>query len=356
MRRTGISSSSPCRRSVPIPALLDELLRAPGPSGSEDAVAAIVRREAEAFAEVSGDVSGSTTAVVRGTAGGSLLAVFAHVDEIGLAVSHVEENGFLAVLPLASWKARSAARQRVDVLAGQGRVPGVVARRAREGELEWTGVYLDIGASSAAEALRLVTPGDSAVLVSEPIELANGRVASKALDNRASVFAALEALRCLAADPPHLDVALVACVQEEGSGLGSETTAFRLAPEIALVVDVTYATDVPAADVSLHGAHALGSGAAVMRSPTVHPRLAELLLEVARADGIDHTIEAAQATHTDADGVHRAGGGVPTAVVSIPLRYMHTANEIAQLTDLDACARLIEGFARRLEPGLDLVR
>ena len=339
-----------------IPPLLEALLRAAGPSGTEDAVSAIVRREAASFAEVSGDVSGSTTAVVRGTAGGPLLAVFAHVDEIGMAVSHVEGDGQLAVLRLAHWSAAAAVGQRVEILTRGGRVPGVVARSSTEGELDWTAVYVDIGAASEEEALQLVTPGDAAVLSGPPLELAGDRIASKGLDNRASVFAALEALRRLGADPPVCDVALVASVQEEGSGLGAETSAFRLAPDLALVVDVTWATDVPAADVRLHGAHALGSGAAVMRSPTVHPRLAELLLEAAVEGQIDHTIEAAKATHTDADVVHRAGAGVPTAVVSIPLRYMHTANEIAQLSDIEACSRLIEAFARRLEPDLDLVR
>ncbi len=339
-----------------IPSLLDELLRAPGPSGSEDAVSAIVRREAAAFAEVSGDVNGSTTAVVRGTAGGPLLAIFTHVDEIGMAVSHVEGDGQLAVLRLAHWSAAAAVGQRVEILSREGRVPGVVARRAREGELEWTGIYVDLGAASEEEALQLVTPGDSAVLCGPPLELAGDAIVSKGLDNRASVFAALDALRRLAAEPPGCDVALVASVQEEGSGLGAETSSSRLAPDLALVVDVTWATDVAAADVRLHGAHALGSGATVMRSPTVHPRLAELLLEAAGEADIAHTIEVAKATHTDADVVHRAGAGVPTAVVSIPLRYMHTANEMARLADIEACSQLIEAFARRLQPGLDLIR
>jgi endoglucanase len=342
---------------VAIPPLLDELLRAAGPPGAEGAPTAIVRREAARFAEVSGDVSGSTTAVVHGTAGGPLLAVFTHVDEIGLAVSHVEDDGQLAVLRLASWRAERAVGQRIEILAGDRRVPGVVARRVREGELEWPGIYVDVGATSRDEALGLVTPGDPAVLVGPPVELAGGRAMSKSLDNRASVFAALEALRRLAAEPPACDVALVATVQEEGSGLGAQTSAFRLAPDVALVVDVTWATDVPAADVRLHGSHALGSGAAVMRgSPSVHPVVARLLLDAARAQAIEHTIEVAKETHTDADEVHRAGAGVPTGVVSIPLRYMHSASELVQLSDIDACSRLIEAFARRLEPGLDLMR
>jgi endoglucanase len=340
-----------------LPPLLEELLRAGGPPGAEGAVAAIARREAAAFADVSADANGSTTASVRGSGGGPLLAVFAHADEIGLAVSHVEDDGALAVLRLASWRAEQAAGQRVEILAAGGAVPGVVARRTRDGDLEWRDLYVDIGAGSREEALALVSPGDPGVLAGPPLELPGGRVMSKALDNRASVFAALEALRRLAADPPACDVVLVATVQEEGSGLGAETSAFRLAPDVALVVDVTWATDVPAADVRLHGDHRLGSGAAVMRgSPSVHPAVAERLLAAAREEGIPHTVEVAKETHTDADSVHRTGAGVPTGVVSIPLRYMHSPNEVAQLADVDACSLLLEAFARRLEPGLDLVR
>ena len=339
-----------------IPGLLEELLLAAGPSGSEEAVSAIVRRHAGSFAEVGADANGSTTAVVRGTAGGPLLALFAHVDEIGMAVSHVHEDGLLAVLRLASWDAIAATGQRVEILAGADRVPGVVARRSTEGDLEWTGLYVDIGAADADEALRLVSPGDPAVLVGVPMELAGGRVVSKSLDNRASVYAALVALEGLAAEPPRCDVALVASVQEEGSGLGAATSAFRLAPDLALAVDVTYATDIPAGDVRKYGAHALGSGPTIMRGPTVHPLVARILLDAARDESIAHTIEVAKTTYTDADDVHRAGGGIPTGVVSIPLRYMHTANEVVQLSDIEGCARLLEAFARRVEPGLDLAR
>jgi endoglucanase len=339
-----------------IPALLEELLLAAGPSGSEEAVSAVVRRHAGAFADVGGDVSGSTSAVVRGTAGGPLLAVFAHVDEIGMAVSHIEDDGLLAVLRLASWDAAVAVGQRVEILAGERRVPGVVARRSAEGELDWKGIYVDVGAASGDEAGSLLTPGDPAVLVGPPVQLAGGRVASKSLDNRASVYAALEALRRLAADPPACDVVLVASVQEEGSGLGAATSAFRLGPDLALVADVTWATDIPAGDVRTHGAHALGSGPAIMRGPTVHPLVTKLLLDAAREEGIAHTIEVAKLTATDADEVHRTGAGVPTGVVSIPLRYMHTANEVVQISDAEDCARLLEAFARRVEPGLDLAR
>lgn len=339
-----------------IPSLLDELLRAPGPSGFEEPVAAIVRREAEAFAEVSGDVHGSTTAVVRGTGGGGLLAVFAHCDEVGAMVSHIDDDGFLSLHCLGTWGASTLVDQRVEVVAAGAIVPGVVHRRSEKGRPKWPDLYVDLGVGSREEALELVSLGDPVVAVGPPVELAGGRVVSKACDNRASVYVALEALRRLAATPPAWDAALVASVQEEGSFAGAATTAFRLAPDAALVLDVTWATDTPGASPHEHGHHPLGSGASILRGPAIHPALFERALAVAVAKEIPHTVEVAAKSLTDADATYLAGAGVPSAVSSTPMRRYHSPAETIQLSDLDASIDLVEAFARSLEPGLDLRR
>jgi len=339
-----------------IPPLLDELLRAAGPAGFEAPVAAIVRREAAAFAEVSDDVHGSTTAVVRGTAGGALLAVFAHCDEVGAMVSHVDEDGFLSLHALGEGEAATLVDQRVEVIARDGAVPGVVGKRTTKRKTAWADLYVDVGATGRDDAVRLVELGDPVVVVGPPVELAGGRFASRACDNRVSVYVALAALRALAADPPPWDVAVVASVQEEGSYAGAATSAFRLAPDAALVIDVTWATDTPGASPHEHGHHPLGSGAAILRGPAVHPALFDLAVTQAKAGGIPHTVEVAQVSLTDADSVYTAGAGVPTAVVSTPMRRYHSPAETVQLSDIDASIRLVEAFARGLEPGLDLRR
>jgi putative aminopeptidase FrvX len=345
-----------------IPSLLDELLRAAGPSGFEGPVAAIVRREAAAFAEASGDVHGSTTAVVHGTTGGGLLAIFAHCDEIGAMVSHVDDDGFLSLHRLANTSAGRLVGQRVEIQAGGGTVPGMVGdrrkadTRRKETKPTWADLYVDIGAGDREAALGLVALGDPLVIVGPPVELAGGRIASKACDNRVSIYVALQALRALAADPPAWDVAFVASVQEEGSYAGATTTAFRLAPDAALVLDVTHATDTPGASPRDDGHHPLGSGAAVLRGPVVHPVLFELALAQAVAGDIPHTVEVGLRSMTDADATYIAGAGVPSAVISTPLRRMHTAVETVELGDLEASVRLVEAFARGLEPGLDLRR
>ena len=339
-----------------IPALLDELLRARGPSGFEGEVAAAVRREASAFAEVSGDVHGSTTAVVRGTDGAGLLAIFAHCDEVGAMVSHVDADGFLSLHALAKWSAATLVDQRVELLGRKGALLGVVGRRGSGRRTGWADLYVDIGAADEAEARAFVAVGDPVVVVGPPLELAGGRITSKSCDNRVSLYAALEALRALAADPPPWDVAVVASVQEEGSYGGAATSAFRLAPDAALVLDVTWATDTPGASPHEHGQHALGSGAAILRGPAVHPALADRLVANAERLGIPFTIEVAAVSLTDADAVFPAGAGVSTCVASIPMRRYHSPAETVQLSDVETCIRLTEAFARSLEPGLDLVR
>jgi putative aminopeptidase FrvX len=339
-----------------IPPLLDELLRAAGPTGFEEPVAAVVRREAAEFAEVSDDVHGSTTAVVRGTAGGGLLAIFAHCDEVGAMVSHVDESGFLSLHGLGDWEAATLVDQRVEVGARDGAVPGVVSRRNTKRKTSWADLYVDIGAADRDDALRLLALGDPVVVVGQPVELAGGRFASKACDNRVSVYVALEALRALATEPPSWDVAVVASVQEEGSYAGAATSAFRLAPDAALVLDVTWATDVPGASPHEHGHHPLGSGAAILRGPAIHPALFDRAVTQALAAAIPYTVEVAQTSLTDADAVYVAGAGVPAAVVSTPMRRYHSPAETVQLSDIEASIALVEGFARSLEPGLDLRR
>jgi endoglucanase len=339
------------------PSLLDELLRAPGPTGREDAVAAVVRREAAAFgAEVEHDVLGSTVARVRGTAGGRLLALFAHVDQIGMIVTHVDEGGYLAVGKLANWDASSALGQRVTVIGRAGDVTGVVTRTG-EGDVSWSDLRVDVGAADRDAALSLVAPGDPAVLAAPPVELAGGRIVSGALDDRAGLYAALEALRRLAADPPGWDVALVATTQEETSVSGAaRAVAERLRPDVVVVAEATFASDAPRPDPPAWGDVRLGAGPVVFRGAVVHPLVAEGLVSVAQATNMPIAIEAGAATWSDADDVFTAAGGIPVGCVAIPLRYMHSAAEVAQLSDVDALSRLLEAYARSLTVDISFER
>ena len=348
-----------------IPELLDRLLRAPGPSGQESLPAAVWREAAASVGEVSGNVLGSSWVRVPGASGGPLLAVVGHIDEIGVVVTHAGDDGLLAVRGIGGWDPHVLLGQRLEILTRDGPLPAVVSARRekrRPGSerkpVSFDDLFLDVGARNGEEARALVRPGDSAVIAGSPLELRNGRIASRALDNRIGAYVALEVARRAAESGTPGDVAGLAVVQEEvGDFAGSRTVAWELEPAVAIAVDVTHATDVRGGDPEEDGEHKLGSGAVIMRGPSIHPHVFELLHETAEAEKIPFTIEVSRgATSTDADAVYLSRRGVATGLVSVPLRSMHTPVETIQLDDVEAAISLIVAFARRLEAGVSFVR
>jgi putative aminopeptidase FrvX len=351
---------------MPVPDTLKKLLTAPGPSGYEQVPAAVFREAAGAFAEITHDTVGSSVARVKGTAGGPFVAVVGHIDEIGLIVHHIDDDGFLWFTGVGGWDPVILVGQRVEINSRPGRIPGVVGKKPihllkdeeRKKVPELKQLHIDIGAKDGDEARSLVRIGDVAVIAGEPVELPNRRVVSRSMDNRLGCFVALEAARIVAeAGGAPGDVAAVAVAQEEISFGGAHTTAYTLRPDIAIVVDVTFATDAPGTDEKELGRHKFGSGPVLTRGSTLDPTVFELLHAAGEAEKIPFTVSASsRATGTDADAFHISRGGIPSAVVSVPLRYMHSPVEMVQLDDVENAAKLIAAFAQRLEPGLDLRR
>jgi endoglucanase len=334
-----------------IPESLAALLRAHGPAGHEQLAYDAVREVVGDTGEVASDSVGNLVVHRRGD--GPLLALVAHLDVIGLAVAHVPDDALIPVHQLGVWRANVAYGQRVEIRTANGPVPGVIARRVKDNEkVEWDQLYVDVGARDGEEARALVAPGDPMVVDAAAIELANGRVASRNLDNRAGVYVALEALKRLEG----ANVAVVCAAQEELGAHGAKAAVHALRPDVAVALDVTYATDVPADSPSTGGHHVLGGGAAIFRGPAVNPRVFELLVAAARDDRIPHTVETGAKTYTDADMTFASRDGIATGLVSIPLRNMHSPIEIAELADLEACIRLLVSFARKLEPGATYAR
>jgi putative aminopeptidase FrvX len=351
---------------VAVPELLRKLLTAPGPSGYETAAAAVWREAASAFAEVSGDALGSSVARVPGTADGPSLAVLGHIDEIGLMATHVDDDGFISVLQVGGIRPEVLLGQRVEIVTRNGRLPGVVGRKWTKPrrstdklELEHADLHVDIGARSRKDAFGLLQIGDVAVVAGEPVELAADRVASRSLDNRLGAYVALEAARRVAeAGGAPGDVFAVAAVQEEvGDFGGARTSVFALEPTVALAVDVTGATDIPDGDPKLDGEAKLGGGPIVNRGSTINPKVFELLVETADAEGIGYTVNvSAGDTHTDMDAAYASRAGVATGLISLATRYIHTPGEVVSLDDVEATVRLVAALAQRLEPGLDFTR
>ncbi|HTE61660.1 MAG TPA: M20/M25/M40 family metallo-hydrolase [Solirubrobacteraceae bacterium] len=349
-----------------VPEVLRKLLTAPGPSGYEQAAAAVFRDAAAAFAEVSHDTVGSTVARVKGTAGGPLLAVVGHIDEIGLIVHHVDDDGFLWFSGVGGWDPIILVGQRVELATREGTIPGVVGKKPihllkeeeRKQVPELRHLHIDIGAANGEEARGRVRVGDVAVIAGEPLEYPNGRIVSRSMDNRLGCFVAYEVARLVAeAGGAPGDVAGVAVTQEEITFAGARTTAYSLQPDVAIVVDVTFATDPPGSDEKELGSHKFGSGPVIGRGSTLDPHVFELLHAAGEEAGIPFTVAAsARYTGTDADAIHLARGGIPTGVVSIPLRYMHSPVEMVQLEDVDNTAKLIAAFAQKLSADLSFLR
>jgi endoglucanase len=295
-----------------------------------------------------------------------LLAVVGHIDEIGLVVTHIDENGFLYFAPIGGWDPQILVGQRVEVRGRDGLVPGVVGRKPihllepdqRKKVVELKGLHIDIGAADRDEASELVRVGDPAVIAAEPVAVAGERLVSRSMDNRLGAYVALESLRRTHESGSFgASFAAVAAVQEEIGLFGARTSAFAVRPDLAIAVDVTHATDAPGVDEKEVGSHPLGSGPAIGRGSTLSPKIHELLVEAAEEEGIDYTVGASgRGTSTDADAIQISRSGIPTGLVSIPIRYMHSPVELVDLGDVEAVVQLIAAFAARLDGEIDLSR
>jgi len=350
-----------------IPELLDVLLRVPAPSGNEARAAAVWRERCAPFAtEVDVDVNGSSWARVQGTAGGPSLAVVGHIDEIGVHITHIDDKGFLRFGGVGGWDPIQLVGQRVllDTLGGP--VHGVIGRKAihlmdeddRKKTPELKGLHIDIGAADGDEAKARVRIGDTGVIDVEPIELPNDRVVSRALDNRVGCYVAARAAQIVAeSGGAGGDFLAMAVVQEEIGLKGAQTSAFRHRPDLAIAIDVTHATDTPGIELGQDTSHELGSGPVLARASLLHPRVFELCYQAAEEEGIPYTIESSSRfTGTDADAFTTSRAGIPTGLVSVPLRYMHSPVEVISIEDLENTAKLVAAVAKRLEPGTSFAR
>jgi endoglucanase len=352
---------------MPAPEFLTALLSATGPSGNEREAARVWREGCEPWAtEVAVDNVGSSMARVAGTGGGPTLMIVGHVDEIGLIVTNIEDSGHLRVAQVGGWDNAVLIGQRFRVLTRNGTIPGVVARAPihllkdddRKKVPETKSLHIDVGALDGDEARKLVRVGDVAVIDADPVEFPNDRLVSRAVDNRVGCYIAAEAARLVAeAGGAPGDVIAFAVAQEETTFAGAHTSAFALRPDAAIVVDGTFATDQPGVDENEQGKHPLGSGPGITRGTTLHPGVFDRLCDVAEQEGIAYTLEASgRVTGTDADAIHLSRAGIPTGVVTVPMRYMHTPVEMVSLADIANAAKLVAAFASGLEPGMSFAR
>jgi endoglucanase len=344
-------------------AFLKKLLDTPGPSGFESAPAALWREEAARFADVSGDVHGNSIAVVNPN-GSPTIMLAGHIDEIGVIVSWIDDDGFVYIGPIGGWDPQVLVAQRIRFLGRGGEVLGVVGKKPihlmkpedRDKASKMTDLWVDIGASSRAQAEALLSIGDPGVIDARAIDLPNDRIVSRSIDDRIGAFVVLEALRRYAADPGEARVVAVATTQEEIAyrGGGALVGAQRVDPSMAIVVDVTFATDHPGVEKKELGEHKVGGGPVLTRGSVISPVVFRLLRDTAESLRIPYSLNAAgRDTSTDADAIHLARDGVATALLSVPNRYMHSPNEMVSLVDLDRAATLIAATCKAVTPATD---
>lgn len=336
--------------------LLKRLCETPGISGREEAMRKLVIEELKPLTNtVDVDVMGNVVGFKKGASDGPRVMIAAHIDEIGFMVKYIDDKGFLRLLPIGGWDPRNMVAQRVWVhgFAGE-KLRGTLMPSVKPTHLltaEEAGkpskiedFFVDLGLPGD-KVKSLIEPGDP-VTMDRTCEHVGDTIVSKTLDNRISVFVMLEALRLLKDTSLKANILAVATTQEEVGLRGATTAAYALNPDIGIAIDVTLAVDLPGASES-ERVTALGNGAAIKISDSsllCHPKLVRHFRDVAEAKSIKYQLEVLPRGGTDAGGIQRSRGGVPSFTLSIPTRYIHTVNEMAHVEDLQAAITLLAAY------------
>ena len=343
------------------PVFLKELLQARSPSGYEEEAREVVRKKVEPLVDsFEVDSLGSCHATL-GSNQSTTLMLAGHIDELGLIIKHVSEKGFLYFDAIGGHDRAMISGRRVDILTRKGIIQGVTGKRAihlmtpeeRKKVPEFHQMWIDIGASDKEEALSRVTIGDAAVYDHGFDELHGSLAVSRAFDDKSGAYAVNEALVRLAKQKAlSCKVVSVSTSQEEIGTRGAITSSYLANPDVALAVDVSHATDHPDADHRKYGSFKLGGGPILTRGPNVHPAVFDRLIKCSEEIGVSYQVEAdPRPTGTDARSIQVARNGVPTGLIGIPLRYMHTPSEVIDLNDLEAVVRLLVSFAESIREG-----
>ncbi len=339
---------------------LQQLLAAPSPSGYEQPAQRIFRSYIAPFSDVATDVMGNVFGMIQGVGQNRpRVMLVGHSDEIGLQVRYLDDNGFIYFSAIGGVDPHITAGMRVHVHTSKGKLVGVIGKRPihlmeakdRDTVVKLDAQYIDIGAADKKEAQALVRVGDPITFAVSLERLAGDRVTSRGLDDKAGSFVVAEVLRRVAALPVQLPIDLygVSSVQEEVGLRGGATSSYSVNPDIGICVEVDFATDQPDVEKKHNGEVALGKGPILPRGPNINPALFDLLSETADLEEIAVQYTGiSRATGTDANVMQISRSGVATALVKIPLRYMHTPVETLSLADLEGAIRLIVAALARI--------
>lgn len=343
---------------------LRELVEAPSPSGFERPAAQVLRDRLSTVADdVETNVMGSVHGALRGSAKRPLTVMLAgHIDEVGLMVNYITAEGFIAFAAIGGVDAAVLPGMRVQVHTQSGPLLGVMGRKPihlieedeRKNVTKLDRLFIDIGLSPE-DVKKRVRVGDPITFAVGLEEFGDGLAVSRAFDDKMGAWIAVRVLEEVKkAGGAACDLVAAGTVQEEIGLRGGITSAFSVDPDIGIAVEVGHATDYLDIDKRKHGEAVLGSGPMIARGPNINPALFELLVKAAEKAKVPYQISAEpRGTGTDANAMQLSRGGKATALISIPLRYMHTPTEVLSLSDLDAAVKLLTRFVLDLKPDTD---
>ncbi|HKV01665.1 MAG TPA: M42 family metallopeptidase [Ktedonobacteraceae bacterium] len=345
---------------------LRRLIASPSPSGFEQPVQAVIRAEIGQYSdEVRTDVHGNVIATLNPN-GNPRVMLTAHCDELGFLIRYIDEEGFLYFAPIGGFDPSTLPGERVLVHTPAGSIPGVLGRKAihlmdsdeRSQAPKLANMWIDIGASSRKEAQELVPIGSTATRAAQLEILRGDLVVSRALDDKSGVFAIVEAMRRLHEQRERLKACayFVSAVQEETGSRGVRTSSYEVNPQVAITVDVTFASDHPQTSKQLLGDVRLNGGPAITIGGFTNPRVYQLLVAATKEAGITYQYDIAPGnTGTDNDNIQVTRAGVATGLLNIPCRYMHSGSEIVSLKDIETTAELIAQFVLLLDESTNLI-
>lgn len=322
--------------------LIQRLVESYGPSGYETAVADTIREMVTPYAdEITVDALGSVLVWKKGSSGRTIM-FSAHTDEIGIVTTHIDENGFLRFSNVGGLDPQTLVGNRVRFANG---TIGVIGReKGSLKDLAIDKMFVDMGAENQSEAKKLVQVGDFGIIHREFADLGQ-RMAAKSMDDRIGCAVLVETIKQVGSKSPH-NLCFVFSSQEEVGLRGARTAAYAVNPDLGIAVDVTRTGDTPEAsrmDVSL------GGGAAIKikdSSLITHPKVRALMTELAVKNEINHQFEVLERGGTDAGVIHITHEGVPSGTISIPCRYVHSASEMVDIRDVQACVQLASAICQ----------
>ena len=332
---------------------LKQMSNFPHVAGYESALAKFVTEKFSQYSNVTEDKFGNVIAHMEGTNGGPKVMLAAHMDEIGMMVSAVCDNGFVKFSPVGGIDKRNMLAQEVTI-HGRQKVYGVIGIKPphltsaaeRKKSVEIYDMTIDTGISSKEELEKLIRPGDIITLNQDIAELQNGKLTGKALDNTTGIAALYCAMKHLQYFSHKADLYFVATAQEEVGLRGAKTAAYTIKPDIAIAVDVGHGR---APGMPEHETIELGKGPAIAIGPHINRGLFSDLKKVASKNNAKYQVEVLpQRTGTDADAIQITEGGCITGLLSIPLKYMHSTVEVASLSDIENCGKLIADYIMTL--------